>query len=1234
MKKLKRFLAIIISIVMIMCSTLPSLANGSEEVPETSESKIVEQLKEDLGEEKATEILKNSDVSVDEESETTAGDDIMSSIKEEPEEESESTVEDDILSSLEEEPEEETESTVEDEEEETSMGELHEPEENVGASTASPEEESELTVVKTEEETSMGELHELEEDATTVSEKESEENFASESPEETKEDVTDVEEIEEEKTSDDLIESEENKRKVNNIEIKNEFACYKEIATFSETKSFAIGSSSNYTLSGSLWYPSEGINGITKGLVTKIIIEQSDTIPSGTEFIVGHNDDNSDTLKAYLNGTEVTIHIPMGCILYAPENCYGLFSFFDSRGSSPSITRESSLVEISGLSLLNTENVTDMEHMFFCNNNLTILDVSSFDTSSVTSFRSMFQGCSLLTNIDVSNFITNNAKKMDHMFAGCSSLTTLNVSNFNTEHVGEDIVYPNDIFYYDCGFIAMFESCSSLTSIDVSNFNTSNAHSFLQMFHKCAMLESIDISNFDSSNVINMSSMFNGCVNLNELILGNLETINVTGTDTQEYNTGFAYMFGNCSSLSKLNLSSFDTNSVVSMSNMFRNCSNLKQIYVSTSFKTQNVQVSDHMFSGCTSLVGGNGTTFDSSHVDKEYARIDAEGTPGYFTIKNAPTPWMWWYVDGTTIHYSNSAPASGGYAVTGDTISYNGLTKSDITRAVFDNTINAQTTASMFESFTSLETIENINNLNTSNVTDMTCMFDSCEGLRDLDLSSFDTSNVTSLGAMFNFCTSLRSVDLSSFNTGNVTNMSEMFTCCSSLTSIDLSSFDTSSVVYINHMFYQCSSLTTIYVSNNFVTTNVTDSDDMFTDCTSLVGGNGTTFDSSHIDKEYARIDSTATPGYFTYREAPTPTPTLDSISIDTNPSKLTYNVGEKFNPNGLKIKLNYSDGTSDIVTYNDTTKNSFAFNPSLDTALDTTHTNVVVTYSSKTANIPITVEGGETPTLTSIAVSSSPRKTSYVEGNYLAPAGLVIKLTYSDSSTENVSYNNTTKNSFSFNPSLSTRLSTSMSSVTVTYGGKSASFKIKVSSGGYTPSGGGGSSGGSGGGTIASIQNQINAQNGLPSSAVPSTSRVAGVKSISQVVDTAASNWAVDPQTGRWKLNTIGMNGQVQQAVNGFYLLTNVVVQVVNGNPVSVQANNTYYFDASGNMVTGWVQTADSKWYFFENAKTAEEGKMSIGWKQVQGSWYYFTPEGDMMTSGMTPDGFVIGADGKWQG
>ena len=84
-----------------------------------------------------------------------------------------------------------------------------------------------------------------------------------------------------------------------------------------------------------------------------------------------------------------------------------------------------------------------------------------------------------------------------------------------------------------------------------------------------------------------------------------------------------------------LDLSSFDTSNVTNTRAMFMNCSNLETIFVSDKFTMNNVSLSTKMFSGSTKLVGENGTKYDSSMVDKTYARID-KGTdlPGYFSIK------------------------------------------------------------------------------------------------------------------------------------------------------------------------------------------------------------------------------------------------------------------------------------------------------------------------------------------------------------------------------------------------------------------------------------------------------------------------------------------------------------------------------------------------------------------------------------------------------------------------
>jgi len=69
------------------------------------------------------------------------------------------------------------------------------------------------------------------------------------------------------------------------------------------------------------------------------------------------------------------------------------------------------------------------------------------------------------------------------------------------------------------------------------------------------------------------------------------------------------------------------------MRHMFSSVTNLKTIYVSDKFNTGNVTNSSGMFTGSTNLVGGKGTKYNSSYVDKTYARIDGgTSNPGYFT--------------------------------------------------------------------------------------------------------------------------------------------------------------------------------------------------------------------------------------------------------------------------------------------------------------------------------------------------------------------------------------------------------------------------------------------------------------------------------------------------------------------------------------------------------------------------------------------------------------------------
>lgn len=133
----------------------------------------------------------------------------------------------------------------------------------------------------------------------------------------------------------------------------------------------------------------------------------------------------------------------------------------------------------------------------------------------------------------------------------------------------------------------------------------------------------------------------------------------------------------------------------------------------------------------------------------------------------------------------------------------------------------------------------------------------------------------------------------------------------------------------------------------------------------------------------------------------------TLDSIEIKQNPSVTTYTDGETFKSSGLVIDGTYKQVWSDGRTPTTYTVNNMSY---------TTDTSTKLTYydnggnhitswpvtvndgvTSKTVNVPITVKAKLNSTkLTSISITSQPKKTVYTDGDAFKTDGLSIKGTY----------------------------------------------------------------------------------------------------------------------------------------------------------------------------------------------------------------------------------------------
>lgn len=254
----------------------------------------------------------------------------------------------------------------------------------------------------------------------------------------------------------------------------------------------------------------------------------------------------------------------------------------------------------------NFNNYTDV---YWYSERLAITSVKFGSPVQPTKTANWFANHSNLVSVDTQNLDTSNVNSMGFMFYKCVSLTTIDVSQWDTSNV--------------TGFGSMFEQCEVLSQLDVSNWDTGKVTTLNYMFYKCQTLTALDVSNWDTKNVTNMGSVFYKCINL--------ASIDVSNWNTQNVNR-MGDMFRECQEVTSLDLSNWDTSGVTIMYNMFNKCNKLKTIYASDKFVVAQVTESYSMFNQCYVLKGGNGTTYTSSHQDKEYARIDAPGTPGYFT--------------------------------------------------------------------------------------------------------------------------------------------------------------------------------------------------------------------------------------------------------------------------------------------------------------------------------------------------------------------------------------------------------------------------------------------------------------------------------------------------------------------------------------------------------------------------------------------------------------------------
>ena len=157
-----------------------------------------------------------------------------------------------------------------------------------------------------------------------------------------------------------------------------------------------------------------------------------------------------------------------------------------------------------------------------------------------------------------------------------------------------------------------------------------------------------------------------------------------------------------------------------------------------------------------------------------------------------------------------------------------------------------------------------------------------------------------------------------------------------------------------------------------------------------------------------------------------------VTKIEIKNVPSKTTYIKGENLELTGGTITVTYEDGTSSEVPMTSSEVQVTGFDNN-----STGEQTLTVTYQGKTSTFNVTVRNE----VTGIEIKNAPSKTTYIKGENLELTGGTITVTYEDGTNSEVPMTSSEVQVTGFDNN-----STGEQTLTVTYQGKTTTFKVNV--------------------------------------------------------------------------------------------------------------------------------------------------------------------------------------------
>ncbi len=156
-----------------------------------------------------------------------------------------------------------------------------------------------------------------------------------------------------------------------------------------------------------------------------------------------------------------------------------------------------------------------------------------------------------------------------------------------------------------------------------------------------------------------------------------------------------------------------------------------------------------------------------------------------------------------------------------------------------------------------------------------------------------------------------------------------------------------------------------------------------------------------------------------------------IDSIDVTTNPTKMEYLVGELFDPTGMVVEVEYTDGSTKEIK-------DYTYSP--EGPLEEGKRTITITWGEYKTNLRITL----TDPITKVEKISDPTRLSYGLGEKFDPTGMQFKITYHSGKVDTADVSELTGVEYSYNTEAG--LTTADGTIKVTYGGFDFDVKLDL--------------------------------------------------------------------------------------------------------------------------------------------------------------------------------------------